>query len=139
MNKTPRNKSTQTPEPKGENIYRTLVESMPDAIVVHRDGRFLYANCAALQLLGAESLEQLASYTVLNFFRPEERERAAERMRTVMNGDRLPVREARLLRLDDHEITVEFHTTSINFQGNRAIQTMVRDVTDRRQAESIFI
>ncbi len=42
-----------------EERYRTLVEMAPDAVAVHRDGRFLYANTAALQLYGVESLQQL--------------------------------------------------------------------------------
>jgi two-component system CheB/CheR fusion protein len=45
------------------------------------------------------------------------------------------MREATLRRLDGREVAVEFHTSPVDFRGARAIQTIVRDVTDRRSAE----
>jgi PAS domain S-box-containing protein len=121
---------------ESEDRYRTLVEAAPDAIVVHRNNKFLYANSAAMLLLAADSFEHLASRNVIDFFRPEEREQAIERTRIAMAGNKLPMREAKLLRLDDQEIAVEFHTTSIDFQGERAIQTIIRDITERMRTES---
>jgi PAS domain S-box-containing protein len=38
---------------ESEERYRTLFDNAPDAIVVHRGGRFLHANDAALRLIGA--------------------------------------------------------------------------------------
>ena len=120
---------------ESEERYHALIDTAPDAIAVHRDGRFLYANGAALRLTGADSFEQLAGRAVLDFFRPEDREQTIERTRMVMAGNRLPMREARLLRLDGQEIVVEFHTVPIEFQGARAVQTIVRDVTERKRTE----
>ena len=120
---------------ESEDRYRTLFETAPDAIVVHRDGRFLYANSAALALPVRDSFERLARHTVLDFFRPQDRELAVERTRTAMTGDRLPPREATLLRLDGQEVAVEFHTAPVDFQGARAVQTIIRDITERKRAE----
>ncbi len=120
---------------ESEERYRTLVETAPDGLVVHRDGRLLYANGVALSLVGAESFEQLASHAVLDFFRPEEREQAAERICAAMAGNKLPVREATLLRLDSQEVPVEFHSAPIDFQGVRAVQTIIRDITDHKRTE----
>lgn len=89
----------------------------------------------ARSLVGAESFEQLAGHAVFDFFRPEQREQAAERISAAMAGNRLPVREAKLLRLDGQEVPVEFHSAPIDFQGARAVQTIIRDVTERRRAE----
>jgi PAS domain S-box-containing protein len=118
-----------------ENPYRIMVENAPDAIVVHRDGKFLYANSAALLLLGADDFAQLASHTILDFFRQEEREQAAVRMRAILELPSLPIREARLRRLDGKEITVEFHTRAIDFQSARAVQTIVYDISEHKRAE----
>ncbi len=123
---------------ESEDRYRMLFETAPDAIVVHRDGRFLCANSAALALTGARSFERLARHTVLDFFRPQDHERATERTRMAMTGHRLPPREAMLLRLDGREIAVEFHTAPVDFQGARAIQTIIRDITERKQAEEVL-
>ena len=120
---------------QSEERYRTLFETAPDAIVVHRDGRFLAANEAALRLVGAGRFEDLADHTVSNFFRPEERDCIAERIRLAMTDRRLPIREAALVRLDGHEVAVEFHTAPVDFQGAPAVQTIIRDITERKRAE----
>ena len=38
---------------QSEANYRSLVERSPDAIFLHREGKFVYANPAGLKLLGA--------------------------------------------------------------------------------------
>jgi PAS domain S-box-containing protein len=121
---------------ESEDRYRALAQTAPDAIIVHRNDRFLYANEAALLLAGADSFEQLSSRCVRDFFLPEDRQQAIERTRMAMSRTRLPTREARLHRLDDREVLVEFHTTPIDFQGQPAIQMIARDVTERKLAES---
>jgi PAS domain S-box-containing protein len=120
---------------ESEERYRTLFDAAPDAIVVHREGRFLAANDALLRLAGAGSFQELASRSVLDFFRPEEREQAAERVRQALAGRRQPIRESTLVRLDGREVVVELHTGPIDFQGGPAVQTIIRDVTDRKRTE----
>jgi PAS domain S-box-containing protein len=120
---------------ESEERYRTLFETAPDAIVVHRDGRFLHANGAALRLAGLGDSDGLASHTIFDFFGPRERERVAERIRLAMAGHKLPTREATLRRLDGQEVAVEFHTALVDFQGAPAVQTIIRDITERKQAE----
>jgi len=120
---------------ESEERYRTLFDAAPDAIIVHRNGRLLHANKAALRLTAARSFQELARHTVLDFFGPEARERARGRIRMAMAGRRLSTREATLRRLDGRDVAVEFRTTRVDFQGARAIQTIARDITERRQAE----
>jgi len=127
--------SLETALSQSEDRYRTLVETAPDAILVHRDGRILYANDMAVRLSGAGTFGQLAQHSVLDFFRPAEREQTVERLQAAMAGNRLTTRETVLRRLDGREIVVEFHAAPVDFQGARAIQTIVRDITERKRVE----
>jgi PAS domain S-box-containing protein len=120
---------------ESEERYRTLFEAAPDAIVVHREGRFLLANDAALRLTGMRDFQQLAGHTVLDFFRPQDRPRTRQRMRLAAAGRRLPVREAVLRRPDGRELTVEFHTAPVAFRGQPAVQTIIHDITERTRAQ----
>jgi PAS domain S-box-containing protein len=120
---------------ESEERYRMLVETAPDAVVVHRDNRFLYANSAALQLYGADTLEQLTAHPVSDLLHPDEREPVAERTRLVIDGGKTPVRETRLLRLDGQEVSVEITAAPVTYQGLRAVQTIVRNITGRKEAE----
>jgi PAS domain S-box-containing protein len=127
--------SLQAALTESQERYRTLFETAPDGIVVHRDGWFLCANSATLRLAGADSFEELARHTVLDFFRPQDRLQAAEQTRAAMTANKLPIREATLRRLDGQEFAVEFHTSTFDFEGTPAILTIIRDITDRKQAE----
>ncbi len=127
--------SLETALRRSEERCRALFETAPDAMVVHRDGRILYANDMALGLIGAGSVGQLAHRTVLDFFRPDEREQTVEWMRMAMAGDRLPAREGTLVRLDGQEVAVEFHTAPVDFENVPTVLTIVRDITARKQAE----
>ena len=90
-----------------EARYRSLVESSPDGVIVHRNGKFLYANSVALKLYGAETLEQLQAKTVLELIHPDERAVIESRMRQGLAGQRLPLQETRILSLDGRVIYVE--------------------------------
>jgi PAS domain S-box-containing protein len=120
---------------ESEERYRMLVEAAPDAVVVDRDNRFLYANSAALQLYGADTFEQLAAHPVSDLLHAGEREPVAERIRLVMGGKKTGLRETRLLRLDGQEVSVEITAAPVTYQGLRAVQAILRDITGRKEAE----
>ncbi len=50
---------------ESEERYRRLVELSPDAIVVHREGKFIYVNPAAVTLWGANSAQDLIGKSIL--------------------------------------------------------------------------
>jgi PAS domain S-box-containing protein len=118
-----------------EERYRVLVESAPDAVIVHRDGRFLYANSAALRLYGAESLEDLQKIPVLDLIHPDDRPEISDRMRQRQDGLPLPMRETKALRLDGTVVPCEAVGGMVNYQGRPAVQIMIRDITERKRAE----
>jgi len=121
---------------EGEEHYRTMVEMAPDAVIVHQNGRFVYANCAALGIYGARSLEELQRHGVLDLVHPEERGTVAGRVQRLMSGEEIPLREFRLLRLDGQTISVEASSTLIDYYGMLSIQSIARDITVRKRIEA---
>ena len=115
--------------------YRSLVDSSPEAVIVHHDGQFLYANPAALQLYGAESLNQLQQKTVLELIPEDERSAIASRMKGGKDGNRLSRQETKLMRLDGQVIPVESVGGGITYNGKPAVQVMIRDITERKNRE----
>jgi PAS domain S-box-containing protein len=121
---------------ESEERYRELVNNAPDAIVVHRNGEVLYANPAALQLYGAHTFEQLASRNIIERMTPDDLEVAQERLRAIMAGQVLPLRETRIVREDGREVPVEITSSPIDYQGQHAAQAIIRDITERKRAEA---
>jgi PAS domain S-box-containing protein len=121
---------------ESEKRYQMLIELAADAIVVLEQGRFVYANCAALGLYGADSLEQLQQHTVLELVHPDERAAVQDRYWLLLGGEASSRRECRLLRLDGQEVPVETSSVALEFQGKPAIQVIARDVSLRKMAEA---
>ena len=115
--------------------YRTLVDSSPDGVIVHRDGTFLYANAVALGLYGASSLENFAGKTVSDLIVPDDRPQIAARVQRAMGGEPIPLRETVLLKLDGTPVTVESVGGPVLYGGERAVQIIIRDITLRKEAE----
>ncbi|MGE5223138.1 MAG: PAS domain S-box protein [Omnitrophica WOR_2 bacterium] len=120
---------------KSEQRYRTLVETSPDAIFVHANNHFLFANSATLKLFGAETFEQLSAHTVLEVITPADRQPIQARIRQTLAGSKTPRLETRISRLDGRVVPIEAATSLIDYQGQQAIQVMVHDISDRKQAE----
>jgi PAS domain S-box-containing protein len=120
---------------ESEKRYHTQIELAAEAIVVHLDGRFVYANCAALGLYGATSLQELQQVSMLDLVHPEERAAALARIRSLLGGEEVPLRECRLLRLDGQTVPVETSSVLIDYQGRPSIQMISRDISERKRVE----
>jgi PAS domain S-box-containing protein len=118
---------------ESEERYRTLVDTSTDAVIVHRNGRFLFVNPAALKLLGADRFEQLASMSIFDFIVSDEKESIQQRMTHASKGQKILLQEEQVIRLDGQRISVEAVGASICYSGNQAVLVILRDVTQRKE------
>lgn len=106
-----------------EERYRSLVEGSPEPVAVHSEGQLVYANRAALELLGASSHEQVLGRPVLDFLHPDYHGLAAERMRKMeAAGDPAEPLVETLIRVDGSPVDVRLAATPITWRGAPAIQ-----------------
>jgi diguanylate cyclase (GGDEF)-like protein/PAS domain S-box-containing protein len=120
-----------------EDRYRTLIEWAPDAILVHKLGKIVYVNPAALRLFGAPYAQALMEKSTTELIHPNFREMQTDRMLKIYSYE--PVGsavECKFLRLDGEVIDVEVHGTAIDFDGELAIQVVVRNIAQRKRIES---
>jgi diguanylate cyclase (GGDEF)-like protein/PAS domain S-box-containing protein len=118
-----------------EARYRTLVECSPDAILVHHLGNILYVNPAAVRTFGAQSADDLLGRNTRSLVHPDWLEQQTARMQAINSGAApVAMAESRFLRLDGTPFDVEVQGTAIPYQGQSAIQVVLRDITERKQA-----
>ena len=122
---------------QSEERYRTLVELSPDAIVIHSQGMVVFANSAGVKLLGATSSVEIIGRSTLDFVHPESRPGVTSRMRRLDRGERIPFVEEKFVRLDGRVIHVEAGAVPFTFHDAPAVQMVIRDVSDRKRAETL--
>ena len=115
--------------------YRQLVELSPDSIHIHQDGKLVFVNSACVRLFGAHSADELLGRSLLDFIHPDQREIVRERMRLLYEDRNVPGMVQKLLRLDGVVVDVEIKAAPFTFGGKAAVQTVVRDISDRIRSE----
>ena len=121
---------------ESEARYRTMIEQSPDAIVVHRAGRILYANPAALRMAGVASAAEALGRRVLDFAPVDSRDdvgRLTRELFTSRNG--WEVVEVQVCRSDGSVIDVALRGSAIEFDGAPAVQIAMRDISGRKRAQ----
>src|SRR5262245_20223244 len=118
---------------ESEERYRALVEASPDAVFVHDGRTALFANRAALKLVGARSPEDVAGTPIMNFAHEDDRALLAQRARIIVErGEAVPFLRVRVRRLDGGIVWAETAGVPVQFDGRAAVQTVMRDVTRQK-------
>ncbi|MDQ6738176.1 MAG: PAS domain S-box protein, partial [Gemmatimonadota bacterium] len=120
-----------------EERYRQLVEQSPEAIIVHRDGVLLYINKTGANILGGGIADTFIGRSLAAFVHPDSHTRLIEAVEARSRGEFLAKpAEYRIVTNSGVTADVEALSVAVEHNGLPAIQTVLRDVTGRKAAES---
>ena len=121
---------------ESEARYRTLVEWAQQAVAVHRNGKLIYVNAAAVQLLHGHEASDIVGKHIGDFLHPDDHQVALERAQMAMvQGISLQLQEERLIRLDGSVALVEIQSRSIQYDGAPAVYVVAHDLSKRQEDE----
>jgi PAS domain S-box-containing protein len=130
-------KAIETALHESEERYRLLLESNPDAVFCHRQGIIILANPAAIELFGATSPEGLIGRDFYSLVHPDDVAQLRKRRdRVVATGEPVPLLAAKFLQISGQVIDVEVGGALVLLDNQPTVQTVVRDITARVQAEA---
>jgi PAS domain S-box-containing protein len=119
--------------------YRELFARSPSPLVLHREGRVLDANVAALALFGAWEPKDLIGQQLLDFYADDgSREMAArrlERLAAVPIGEAAPPLQFTMRTTSGRRLTVQVTSVKVEAEGGEALLSIYRDETERQRAE----
>ncbi len=120
-----------------EARYRSLIEQSNDAIYVLYGDQFELINPRFEALFGVTADQVRApGFDFMSLVAPSSRLLVKERQKKLAAGQKLPPRyEFTALNCDGDEIEVEVTVSYIAYRGGLATQGILRDVTERKQAE----
>lgn len=126
---------------ESEKKFRTFTESAPVAIMIYRDGKWLYANPAAKKLTGYP-ITKLHDMDSLDIFHPDYREIARNLMdagnNAVEEENGVPLQKREELKIitgKNIEKWVDFSGEMLEFKGKTAVLVTAMDITERKNAE----
>ena len=120
---------------RSEERYRNLVELSPDAVLIHRDNSIVFVNTAALRLFGAAEDSDLLGRPPFEMFHGDSHPVVREWIDLLQKGGRVPLGEAKILRVDGEVRDVEVSASPLSGQEGAAIQVILRDVSTRKRSE----
>ena len=119
-----------------EEQYRAAVENVADAIVINVGTTRVFVNNAFLTLHGLDDMSQASGLSLDHFIVPEDRPTVRARTLARERGEPVPgVYEYRIRRTTGEVRTVESSAVAITFNGEPATLAVLRDITERKQAE----
>jgi PAS domain S-box-containing protein len=128
-------KSARMPGQATLETYRHIFDNVNDAIFVHDlKGRFLDVNQIACQRLGY-TREELLQMSVQQIDAPEFAPNFAKSIPTLVEKKSV-VAETCHVAKDGRKIPSEVSARFIDYQGQQAVLSVVRDISDRKLAEA---
>ena len=120
---------------ESEEKYRNLVERANDGVVIVQDGKVKFSNARLAEMLGY-TVERIVNTSFLDYVFPEERSRIADIYKRRFQGEDAPdIYEMAALHKDGGRIDIEINSGQITHDGKPATLSLIRDITDRKQAE----
>ena len=112
------------------------MESSPDGIFISRDSRIVFVNPAAVRIFGASSPDEVLGRSPYDFFQLDQHAHLRDRISKLLAGETVPVNEERAVGLDGTVTDVEVACRLLEDAQGRAIQSVMRDITERNRTEA---
>jgi len=124
---------------ESEERYRRLLKQSFDAVLIHSRGKILFINDAGARILGAKK-EEIIGKSLFKFIHPDYHEIVKERIEKVYrNHENVPLIDEKFLKVDGTPIDVEVVGTGFIYNGKKAVQSVFRDITQRKEYENQII
>jgi diguanylate cyclase (GGDEF)-like protein/PAS domain S-box-containing protein len=122
-------------EQERQERFRALVEQSPDAVLVVRDGKLLFANSGGLRLLAVSSTEDLSEWQEWGFVPETDRSNlAARHHRLLRAGSASPeAGEDVIVGADGGSRLVQTRSVATEFDGEQAVLITASDAVDRER------
>jgi PAS domain S-box-containing protein len=119
-----------------EAKYRSFLEEGLDGVVVTRNGEYLYINQRYAEMLGYSDPSELLGRNTRELIDPRDAELLDAIREQRQRGDMQRfIYEVRSLKKDGSSIWVGVASSGIEFEGNQAVITYARDITERKRME----
>ncbi len=121
---------------ESEERYRTLTENVADGVCVVQGGMIVFTNSAFLSMFDLEESDGAIGLNVLDMMHDDDKQNLNEMMRGLEAHESLKnVFQWRCRARSGREFWAEGHNSCIKWNGQPAILSTIRDITERKLRE----
>jgi len=125
---------------ESERKYRALIEALPDALLIHENGKIVYGNPAACDLFGVSSPSQFLQTPLATLTGNGTGEAILARSGEVHAGKILPGHQDYTIKKPDGQAArVEAFFSPVDVEGRALIQILFHDVTLQKISEEQIV
>lgn len=114
-------------------MNQIMLSKTENAITVHCEGKFIFANEWAANIFGANRADDLLGMEIGRFI-PEDKKLSLDKKNDeiYVTGNSEAFVEAKIIRLDGKELDIELTSSFLLYEGKSATMTIFRDITSRK-------
>ena len=124
---------------ESEERWQNLVENMPEALQISVEGRVVYMNPAALRLYEANNMEQMMGKDLRGFLLNVNSNFIEDRLAILQKKGFIEPTEFQIKTVKGNVKHIEANSNTILYNGAYAIQTVLRDITEKKKSERELI
>ncbi len=119
-----------------EQRFRGLVEQSLAGIYIIQDGKLVYTNPRAAEIVGHGSVDDLIGKDFMQFIADADRDKVAENMRKLLNKEVPKVAlEFCVIHTEGHAITVGANASYASYHGQPAVIGLIQDISEKKRDE----
>jgi len=120
---------------ESEFRYSTLVNKMPDMLLIHRNGKILFINNAALTVIGY-TVEEMTGTQILNYVAEEYKHAVIDIIKRRDSGEsQIKDYEINVKTKSGKEKNIIVKTENIIYDNEPSVLSILIDITERKQNE----
>jgi PAS domain S-box-containing protein len=125
---------------ESEKKYSSIVNILPDGVVIHCEGKVVFINDAALKITRFSSADELLGKPVINFVHPDYREFAMERIKkSLIEKTNSDFTEEVFIDGKGNSVDVLVAGIPFLYQGKPAMLTVFTDISKLKSTELALI
>lgn len=117
---------------ESEKKFKNIFNSSSDGIIIgDLNHAILEYNQAMVDIIGIDSSDAI-NKKIYDFILPEEIPKVQNRLKHMLNKENVPALEILIKKANGSSAPIEINSKIIDYKGDKAILTIVRDITERK-------
>ncbi|MFZ3589503.1 PAS domain-containing protein [Bacillus sp. DJP31] len=120
--------------------YRRLVQNSIDTIAVILDEEWVFINDSGVKLFGAKDYSEIIGGSIYDLLHPNYHEVVKKKLQFVLSEKvEDGITDGQWFTLDGRLIHSEIVAIPVTYQQRKAVQVIIRDISDRKDAEKLML